>query len=184
MSTGSHVFPASRAGGLQSRLRRWLQDPHRILGPYVRPGMTVLDFGCGPGFFTIAAAHLVGEGGRVIAVDLQAAMLAKLRAAAGQAGVDERIVYHQCPADRIGTTTPVDLALVIFVAHEVPDQAALFRELQALVKPGGTLFVAEPAYVVSNREFVRTVALAVQTGFTYSGKPRMFLGRTALLIRS
>jgi ubiquinone/menaquinone biosynthesis C-methylase UbiE len=39
--------------------------------------MTVLDIGCGPGFFTIDMARMVGDSGRVIAADLQAAMLQK-----------------------------------------------------------------------------------------------------------
>jgi ubiquinone/menaquinone biosynthesis C-methylase UbiE len=42
--------------------------------------MTVLDLGCGPGFFSIAMAQMTGASGRVIAVDLQSGMLQKLNA--------------------------------------------------------------------------------------------------------
>ncbi|NTU84989.1 MAG: methyltransferase domain-containing protein, partial [Chloroflexales bacterium] len=77
--TNDRVCPAALAGGLDNRLRRWLQNPRPILEPYVHAGMTALDIGCGPGFFTLELAQLVGPSGRVIAVDLQADMLEKVR---------------------------------------------------------------------------------------------------------
>ena len=78
MRLGSNrICPVERAGHLDNRIRRWLQRPRNILAPYVKAGMTVLDIGCGPGFFTIDMARIVGDSGRVIAADLQAAMLQK-----------------------------------------------------------------------------------------------------------
>ncbi len=56
-------------------IRKIFQDPDKIVGPYVRPGMTVMDIGCGPGFFTLAMARMAGPEGRVIAVDMQQEML-------------------------------------------------------------------------------------------------------------
>ncbi len=58
---GSHVYPWWGGYFLDNRLRRWLHNPERILAPYVRPGITALDFGCGMGMFAIAMAKLVGE---------------------------------------------------------------------------------------------------------------------------
>jgi len=73
------ICPVERAGSLDSKFRRWLQNPRKILGPYVEEGMTVLDIGCGPGFFSIEMAQMVGPAGRVIACDLQGGMLQKVR---------------------------------------------------------------------------------------------------------
>lgn len=73
-----HIHPVERADALESPLRYKLQNPEKILGSYIRPGMTVLDFGCGPGFFTTAIARLLNASGKVIAVDAQAGMLEKL----------------------------------------------------------------------------------------------------------
>ena len=73
------VCPVERANSLDSKLRRWIQNPLKILAPYLREGMSVLDIGCGPGFFTIDMAMMVGESGRVIAADLQEGMLERLR---------------------------------------------------------------------------------------------------------
>ncbi len=69
---GGGVCPAEHAGWLATPLRRLLQDPRRILDGLVAAGDTAIDFGCGPGFFTLPMAELVGPGGRVVAVDLQA----------------------------------------------------------------------------------------------------------------
>jgi len=64
---------------LASPVRRLLQDPRKLLGPYVREGMTVLEPGPGMGFFTLEIARLVGPSGRVVAVDIQPRMLSSLR---------------------------------------------------------------------------------------------------------
>jgi ubiquinone/menaquinone biosynthesis C-methylase UbiE len=76
----NRVCPVGLADSLDSRIRRWLQDPQKILFPFVRQGMTVLDIGCGPGFFSIELAKMVGRTGRVISADLQDGMLRKLSA--------------------------------------------------------------------------------------------------------
>jgi tRNA A58 N-methylase Trm61 len=75
---------------LASPLRRWFgQDPAKILSPYVREAMTVLEPGPGMGFFTIPLARLVGPSGRVITVDLQPKMIESLKRRASKAGVLE-----------------------------------------------------------------------------------------------
>ena len=75
----NRVCPVERAGSLDSRIRRWGQNPQKILGPYIEKGMTVLDIGCGPGFFSIDMAQMVGKSCRVITSDLQEGMLQKVR---------------------------------------------------------------------------------------------------------
>ena len=68
----------------------------------VQPGDTVVDLGCGGGFFSVALAKMVGEKGRVIAVDLQAEMLAITRDFASKKGVSNRITLHHCKENDIG----------------------------------------------------------------------------------
>ena len=53
-----------------SRARRWLMNPLKILhGAGIQPGQTVLEVGCGTGFFTIPAAQLIGDDGCLVAMD-------------------------------------------------------------------------------------------------------------------
>lgn len=80
MNDKNRVCPVELSGGLDNRFRRWLHNPKKILGPYCKPGMTAMDLGCGPGFFTIEMARLVGTSGHVSACDLQDGMLEKLGA--------------------------------------------------------------------------------------------------------
>jgi len=61
------VCPVEIAGGLDNSLRRLFQNPKRILKPYIKDGMTVLDLGCGPGFFSVEIAKMMNGTGSVIA---------------------------------------------------------------------------------------------------------------------
>ena len=56
-------------------LRRMIMNPHKLLRPFVTPGDTILDAGCGMGFCSLELARLTGEKGKVIAADLQMKML-------------------------------------------------------------------------------------------------------------
>ena len=58
------VFSAEKAGHLDTHLRRFLYRPDRLAERSVKPGDRVLDFGCGPGFFTREFAKRVGRAGR------------------------------------------------------------------------------------------------------------------------
>lgn len=85
-TTVAHVYPWWGSYFLDNPLRRLIHAPEKIIGPYVRPGMTVMDVGCGMGLFSMPMARIVGNQGRVIAVDLQQEMFDVLRRAE-QAGV-------------------------------------------------------------------------------------------------
>lgn len=87
-STPQRVYPWWLGYLLVSPLRRLSQNPGKVLAPYVREGMTVLEPGRGMGFFTLELARLVGPSGRVVAVDIQPRMLAGLRRRAARAGLE------------------------------------------------------------------------------------------------
>ena len=125
------ICPVAVAGFLDNRVRRWLQDPRKILSPYIKEGMTVLDIGCGPGFFTADIARLVGESGRVIAADLQEGMLQRLRAKIRKTDLEGRITLHKCGEDGIGLSETVDFIAAFYMIHEIPDQEAFLKELRS-----------------------------------------------------
>ena len=173
------IFCAGRAGKLIGFLRRLTQNPNRILKQYIKEGMTVLDFGSGPGFFTIPAAKLVGPAGKIYAVDVQQQMLDMLVKYADKKGVLGNIVAINNPEQEIGIELEADVILAIYVAHEVPDRDKLFLSLKKRLKPEGVLLLAEPR--VSESDFKETLEIAKKNGLTEAGKFRMIESRTAIL---
>lgn len=179
------VFSASRAGHLDTRLRRFIYRPDRLAERYVKPGDLVLDFGCGPGFFTREFAKKAGDTGTVIAVDLQEEMLRLLREKLEPEGLMPRIRTHQCAQDSLGLSPEwdrkIDVAFAIFVVHEVPDPKKLFREIFSLLREGGIFFYSEPPFIVSGNEFRDNLALAQEAGLRVIGTRLFFVNRAAVL---
>ena len=162
-------------------LRRLVQNPDRILRPYIKPGWTALDVGPGMGYFTVTLAKLVGNGGKVIAADLQPQMLAGVRRRAVKAGMQDRIILHNSTADSIGVNEPADFCLTFWMVHEVPDRAHFINEIAAILKPGGLWLAAEPNMHVSNKDFGQTLELAKSAGLSVIERPKIFWSHAALL---
>ena len=161
-----------------------MQNPRRILTEFVHEGDTVVDLGCGPGFFTLPLAQLVGATGLVVAVDIQEKMLAKMLARAEKAGLAARIRAHVAGAESLGVTGPADFVLAFWMVHEVPDKARFLAEAYDLLKQGGRLLLVEPRGHVSKGQFRRTVETALGAGFALVDEPRVTLSRAVLLSRS
>ncbi len=178
------VCPAEHSGWLTTPVRRLITSPSRILRGLVQPGDTVVDLGCGPGFFTLPLAEMVGGEGSVIAVDLQAAMLDKLKTRAERAGLAARIRAHQCAPDTLGLDGEhADFALAFWMVHEVPDAARMLAEVSGVLRAGGQLLLVEPRMEVNAEAFARTEAAAVRTGMSATARPRVALSRAVLLRR-
>ncbi len=178
-----HVCPWWGGYFIDNPLRRLLHNPEKILGPYVKPGMTVMDVGCGMGLFSIAMAKLVGDKGRVIAVDLQQKMLDVLLKRARKAGVADRIEAHRCETDNLGVDAKVNFVLAFAMVHEVPDTGRFLGQVRACLKPGGKLFVAEPRLHVPAAQFEAMVQAADNLGLKLSEQPDVRWCRAAVFVR-
>lgn len=144
--------------------------------------MTVLDLGCGPGFFTIDIANMVGKTGKVIAADVQDGMLERLRNKIKGTEIDSIIQIHKCDENRIGITGPVDIVIAFYVLHEVLDQEALFSEINNIMEDHGLLFIAEPRiFHVSRSDFEQTVRSAIKYGFERIENIKVFFSRGVIL---
>jgi ubiquinone/menaquinone biosynthesis C-methylase UbiE len=177
----NHICPVKRAGILNFRIRRWLQDPQKILRPYIKEGMTVLDIGCGTGFFSIDMAQMVGRSGRVIASDLQEGMLQKLREKIQRTEFEECIVLHMCEQDKVGVSVNVDFVLAFYMVHEVPNPKNFLKEIESILKPNGQFLIVEPPFHVSKTAFQETIRKARDAGFKPFEGPKVLLSKTVIL---
>jgi len=94
-SNQTDVCSYQRAWALDIWIRKYIHNPYKITGKYIKEGQTVLDLGCGPGFFSLAMAEMVGKKGRVISVDIQDEMLQMLREKSEREGLKSRIFFHK-----------------------------------------------------------------------------------------
>jgi len=175
-----YICPVELSGSLDNRVRRWLQNPSKILTPYINPGMKILDIGCGPGFFTLEMARLTGSGGAVVAADLQQGMLDKIAQKINGTELSERITLHLCQQDKMGLTGKFDFVFAFYVVHEIPDQLSFFREVFALLKPGGKLLITEPKFHVSKESFERTIGMLAKNGFAMLTRRSSLINREVL----
>jgi len=168
VSMAHAVCPAERARMLDNPLRSLLVRPHRLLNPYIKPGMTVLDVGCGPGFFITLLAELVGPSGHVIAADLQQEMLDIVREKLKRDNISGRVSLHKTHADSLDLTGSgyIDFTIAFHMVHEVQNPDTFFSEVYTVLKPGGLFLVSEPRGHVKKNEFDEEIVLAKKAGFT------------------
>ena len=167
-------------------LRRLYQDPGRLLAPYVKEGMTVLEPGPGMGYFTLELARRVGKGGHVFCPDVQPRMLEVLRRRALKAGLASSIEARLVTPETMGLEDlrgKVDFCLAFAVAHEFPDAKRLFAELFQALKPGAKVLLSEPALHVSRRDYEEELKIAGEAGFKSEEVLSIPFGRSALLVK-
>jgi ubiquinone/menaquinone biosynthesis C-methylase UbiE len=124
------------------RVRDLLQDPRHILDmAKLEEGMRVADYGCGPGSFTIPAALIVGDGGRVYAIDIHPLAIASVRGRAAKKGLRNVQAILVQGYDSGIEASSVDRILLIDTIHRIEDPDALLGELRRILKPDGLLFM-------------------------------------------
>ncbi len=155
---------------LDSRFRKKIQPPRdTVLRSGVKQGLRVVDLGCGSGTFTLEMARQVGEGGEVLAIDIQPKMLQRLKNKVlreDEEALGERIRVIEGSAYRMPLKDEsVDVCCMISVLQEIPDRVRALHEVRRILKPTGVLavteFVIDPDYALP----ATTIKLATGAGF-------------------
>ncbi|WP_291328139.1 class I SAM-dependent methyltransferase [Desulfovibrio sp. UCD-KL4C] len=178
-----HVCPWWLAYTFDNALRRLVDPAGDALKEWVRPGMTVMDFGCGFGHYALGAARIVGDNGKVIAVDFQEKMLEIMMKRALKAEVDKIIVPHKCGAHDIGYEGMVDFVVAGNVMHETSDIQKVFNSVFSILNPKGVFFFTEPRYHVKADFFERELEAAEKAGFKVTELPLTLGARRACLVK-
>ena len=174
------VCPWWKAYTFDNAIRKLFHPTRKVLGAYITEGMTVMDVGCGMGHFSIGMARLVGENGKVIAVDIQQKMLNVMLRRAKRAGMIERIIPYLCETDDIVVKEKVDFILAFWMVHEVNNQIKFFDQLRSNLSSASKILIAEPKFHITAEELERTIENAESCGLRCLGKPDIRFSLTAL----
>jgi ubiquinone/menaquinone biosynthesis C-methylase UbiE len=111
----------------------------------IRPGMRVLDVGCGTGRLTLPLAELTGPSGEVVGLDVQSRMLEMLKRRAARRGLANVKTIHASAGRANLDPSSFDRALVVSVLGEIParERDAAVEEIAAALEPGGLVAIAE-----------------------------------------
>jgi ubiquinone/menaquinone biosynthesis C-methylase UbiE len=154
------------AAMMESRLRYKFFGPTKILDAAgIRPGMKVLEVGCGTGFFTIPAGRMLGEQGSLIAMDvLQASVETVTKKVEGAGLSNVRVIK----GDALDTKLEMESLDEIIVFGVIPapmlPMEKLLAEMHRVLRPGGVMAVWPPSWVH------RTIAKS--RWFKFVGKQR------------
>ncbi|HEY0936603.1 MAG TPA: class I SAM-dependent methyltransferase [Trebonia sp.] len=108
----------------------------------IRPGMRVLDLGCGAGDVSFVVADMVGPSGSVVGVDRSREALDRARFRAGQRGLS-RVRFEEGDLHEPAPGGPFDAIVERLVLMWAPDPAALLRQQATVLRPGGLVVPVE-----------------------------------------
>jgi ubiquinone/menaquinone biosynthesis C-methylase UbiE len=137
---GGH--PLEHFGGIlhdEQERRKW-QNPEDILAEIgLRPGMTFMDIGCGQGFFTIPAARIVGDSGKIYASDISQTNINKLREKVISAGLTN-VIMETVKAEELKLSEIyADIIFFGIVLHDFENPRKVLANAHSMLKPAGRL---------------------------------------------
>ncbi len=171
---------------MASPLRKLQQNPQKILGPYITPGMKILELGPAMGYFSIPMAKITGNAGKVYCVDIQENMLFKLDERARKKDVSNIIESRLASQDSLNVSDiigKIDFTLLAYMVHEVSDQKKLFTEVAETMKKNAKVLFIEPRMHVKEKDWLNSLRIANESGFVLSRQILISGSRAFELVR-
>jgi len=177
----AHLHSVEKAGVLDSSFRYRFQNPRKLLRPYIKPGMTVLDLGCGTGFFTTEIARMLDNSGKVIAADIQSGMLELLVQKIAGSNLERIIQIHNCQEKSLNLADKIDFILAFYSLHEMGCLDNIIDEIKLTLKSVGEIFIAEQKFHVPKSAFIEIINKLENKGFEITEQPKVFLSRAVVM---
>ncbi len=165
MRDKNKVCPVEKSSFLLSKIRKLIHNPAKMFAGYLKEGYKVLEVGCGPGYFSLPLAKMVGRSGKLFALDLQEKMLEIVERRAQEAGLMGNIDKVLASATEFDLGQSVDFCLLFYVAHEIPQIELAWQNIHKHCRKGAKVYLVEPAFHVSKSEFAQTLRTAQEAGF-------------------
>lgn len=112
----------------------------------ITSGMVIADFGCGNGYYSVAAATLTSNKGEVYSIDILEDALSQTATLAKLTGL-KNIITKQCDLEKFGgcdlPVTSCDLVIIGSLLHQVQNKENVIREAYKVLKTGGKLLIVE-----------------------------------------
>ena len=126
-----------------SKVRQWIFDPVKTLrGAAIQPGQTILEVGCGTGFFTIPTAQLIGDQGCLVAMDVSSGFIEQVSKKVQNADLKNVRIIKRDALDTGLDTASIDKVLLLgVIPFPLLPLGRLLPEMHRVLNPEGTLAV-------------------------------------------
>ncbi len=145
ISMNERTFHSSQAHRLDDPERRQWLPPDEVTAQIpLKEGDAIADIGAGTGYFTLHSARIVGESGRVFAVDFQRGMLERIKLKLAVPGSPSNV--ELIDGEAANTSLPAQSCDVVFMAniwHELDNHTAVLTEAVRILRPGGKLVIVD-----------------------------------------
>jgi ubiquinone/menaquinone biosynthesis C-methylase UbiE len=140
----AHVMGPGGIPWLEREERESEERPQQTIAALeIRPGQTVADLGAGSGYYTFRIAPLVGASGKVLAIDVEPAMLRVVAERARRESVTNVETVRSSPRDPNLPAGSIDLLFMVDVYHELEYPYEMLREVHTALRPEGRVALIE-----------------------------------------
>lgn len=148
------------------KLMSIIRNPYKLLkAAGLKPGLKVLEMGCGPGAFTIPAAGIIGKDGFIYAVDIHPLAIKRVKEKIAESGI-ENIKPVLTDASNTGLLDQeIDLVFMFGMPHVAGGLTNVLFEIHRVLKPGGIL-----SFEKSRRSANKLIVDIENNGFVFMEK--------------